>query len=86
MFTALILIAIAVVVWGIFSFNRLVRLRNQTHTAWADIDVQLKRQARSHSAARCGRAGIQGLRAERPEKCHGASHTGDDHHESRQTR
>lgn len=44
MFTALILIAIAVVVWGVFSFNRLVRLRNQTRTAWADIDVQLKRR------------------------------------------
>ena len=44
MFTALIVLAIAIVVWGIFSFNRLVRLRNQTHTAWADIDVQLKRR------------------------------------------
>lgn len=40
----LILIALAIVVWGVFSFNRLVRLRNQTRTAWADIDVQLKRR------------------------------------------
>lgn len=27
--------------WAVFSFNRLVRLRNQVHTAWADVDVQL---------------------------------------------
>ena len=38
----LVLIAIAVVVWGAVSFNALVRLRNQVRTAWADIDVQLK--------------------------------------------
>lgn len=44
MFIALIVVAIAIVIWGIFSFNRLVRLRNQTRTAWADIDVQLKRR------------------------------------------
>ncbi len=44
MFQLLILIAVVVVVWGAFSFNRLVRLRNQVRTAWADIDVQLKRR------------------------------------------
>jgi LemA protein len=44
MFTALILIAVAVVVWGAFAFNRLVRLRNQVRNAWADIDVQLRRR------------------------------------------
>ncbi len=44
MFILLILIAIAIVAWGSFSFNRLVRLRNQVRTAWADIDVQLKRR------------------------------------------
>jgi LemA protein len=31
-------------VWAIFSYNRLVRLRNQVRTAWADIDVQLTRR------------------------------------------
>lgn len=30
--------------WGVFAFNRLVRLRNQMRTAWADIDVQLTRR------------------------------------------
>jgi LemA protein len=30
--------------WGVFAFNRLVRLRNQSRTAWADIDVQLQRR------------------------------------------
>jgi LemA protein len=43
-FTALLLIALLVVIWGVFAFNRLVRLRNQVRTAWADIDVQLRRR------------------------------------------
>ena len=30
--------------WGGLTFNRLVRLRNQLRTAWADIDVQLHRR------------------------------------------
>ena len=30
--------------WAVLAFNRLVRLRNQTRTAWADIDVQLQRR------------------------------------------
>ncbi len=30
--------------WAAFAFNRLVRLRNQLRTAWADIDVQLHRR------------------------------------------
>ncbi len=30
--------------WGVFAFNRLVHLRNQVRTAWADIDVQLQRR------------------------------------------
>ena len=41
-------IAIAVVVllaiWGIVVYNRLVRLRNRTQNAWAQIDVQLKKR------------------------------------------
>ena len=43
--TFLALAAVLVVVaWGVFAFNRLVRLRNQWRTAWADIDVQLQRR------------------------------------------
>ncbi|MDQ3040406.1 MAG: LemA family protein, partial [Pseudomonadota bacterium] len=43
--TVLIMIAAAALaVWGVFAFNRLVRLRNQARTAWADIDVQLQRR------------------------------------------
>ena len=30
--------------WVMLTFNRLVRLRNQSRTAWADIDVQLQRR------------------------------------------
>ena len=42
--TVFLLIALAALVWGVISFNGLVRLRNQVRTAWADIDVQLKRR------------------------------------------
>jgi LemA protein len=35
---------VALALWGVFLFNRLVRLRTQMHGAWADIDVQLKRR------------------------------------------
>ncbi len=35
---------LAVLVWAVLAFNRLVRLRNQVRTAWADIDVQLMRR------------------------------------------
>jgi LemA protein len=31
-------------VWVVLAYNRLVRLRNQARTAWADIDVQLARR------------------------------------------
>lgn len=40
----LLLLALALFAWAGFSFNRLVRLRNQVRSAWADIDVQLKRR------------------------------------------
>lgn len=36
--------ALILVAWVVFVFNRLVRLRNLVHTAWADIDVQLMRR------------------------------------------
>ncbi|HVF40466.1 MAG TPA: LemA family protein [Gemmatimonadaceae bacterium] len=44
MITLLMVIGMAVVVMAVLSYNRLVRLRNQVKTAWADIDVQLKRR------------------------------------------
>lgn len=41
-----IIIAIVVVVafWFIITYNSLVRLKNRSQEAWADIDVQLKRR------------------------------------------
>lgn len=40
-----ILGAIVVVLgWGVFAYNRLVRLRMQTRAAWSQIDVQLRRR------------------------------------------
>lgn len=38
------LLIVVVLVWGVIEFNSLVRLRNQVNTAWADIDVQLRRR------------------------------------------
>jgi len=35
---------LALLLWAVLAFNRLVRLRNQVRTAWADIDVQLLRR------------------------------------------
>lgn len=37
-------VAVLVAAWAVFAFNRLVRLRNQMRSAWADIDVQLTRR------------------------------------------
>ena len=42
--SALLLLAAGLLAWAIFAFNRLVRLRNQVRTAWADVDVQLMRR------------------------------------------
>jgi LemA protein len=36
--------ALILLAWVVFVFNRLIRLRNQVRTAWADIDVQLMRR------------------------------------------
>jgi hypothetical protein len=36
--------AVAVLAWAIFTFNRLIRLRQLGDNAWSDIDVQLKRR------------------------------------------
>jgi LemA protein len=43
MIATLILLA-AVLVWGIFIYNRLVGDKNRVLSAWSDIDVQLKRR------------------------------------------
>lgn len=40
----LILVVLVACAWAIVLFNRLVRLRNQVRTAWADVDVQLMRR------------------------------------------
>jgi LemA protein len=42
--TFLVFLGIALLAWGILTFNRFTRLRNQTRAAWADIDVQLTRR------------------------------------------
>lgn len=39
-----IAIAVVVVLWLIFVFNRLITLKNRTEEAFSDIDVQLKRR------------------------------------------
>lgn len=38
------IVAITLAIWSMLAFNRLIRLRNQFRTAWADIDVQLQRR------------------------------------------
>jgi LemA protein len=40
-FSAILLIPLG---WGLWVFNRLVRLRNRVRAAWSDIDVQLTRR------------------------------------------
>ena len=44
MIAVVALIVLIVLGWAVVAYNRLVRLRNQVQTAWADIDVQLKRR------------------------------------------
>jgi LemA protein len=40
----LLVLILAVIIWIIAAYNRLVRLRNQADASWAQIDVQLKRR------------------------------------------
>jgi LemA protein len=40
----LCVLLVAVVIWVVAAYNRLVRLRNQADASWAQIDVQLKRR------------------------------------------
>lgn len=35
---------VVLLLWGIFAYNRFIRLRTQAEEAWSDIDVQLKRR------------------------------------------
>ncbi len=37
-------ILVAIVLWAIFTYNRLIIFRTRTKEAWSDIDVQLKRR------------------------------------------
>jgi LemA protein len=39
-----LIIIVAIVVWAVFAYNRLVSLRNQVDNSWRQIDVQLKRR------------------------------------------
>jgi LemA protein len=42
---AIVLLVLGVVgAWAVIAYNRLVRDRTRVHTAWSDIDVQLKRR------------------------------------------
>jgi len=42
---ALFLIVLIIAAYVIWVYNKLVRLRERVHNAWAQIDVQLKRRA-----------------------------------------
>lgn len=39
-----VLLLALLLAWAVWAYNRLIRLRNQVRTAWADIDVQLTRR------------------------------------------
>jgi LemA protein len=40
----LLVIVAVIVLYGVFAYNRLVRLRNRIENAWSQIDVQLRRR------------------------------------------
>ncbi len=44
MSTILFIALLIPLTWGVWTFNRLVRMRNQVKEAWAGIDVQLQRR------------------------------------------
>ena len=44
MYWVLYLVLAILLTWGVITFNRFVRLRNQVSEAWAGIDVQLQRR------------------------------------------
>jgi len=39
-----VILLLALLVWAVWTYNRLVRLRNQVNEAWAGIDVQLQQR------------------------------------------
>src|SRR5438552_3636146 len=39
-----IAVVVLLVVWLVFTYNRLVTARNRTQEAWSEIDVELKRR------------------------------------------
>ncbi len=39
-----LIVVAAVVVWAISAYNTLIRMKGETHNAWKQIDVQLKRR------------------------------------------
>ncbi|HHE76542.1 MAG TPA: LemA family protein [Candidatus Parcubacteria bacterium] len=43
LYTILILLGV-IILWFVFTYNRLVTLKNRAKEAWADIEVQLKRR------------------------------------------
>ena len=42
--TIFIVTVLVLLVWAVWTYNRLVRMRNQVDEAWAGIDVQLQRR------------------------------------------
>ncbi|GAA4364858.1 LemA family protein [Kangiella marina] len=36
--------AALIILWGLFSYNKIIALKNQVSSAWSDIDVQLTRR------------------------------------------
>jgi LemA protein len=43
-FVGFVILVVAVLLWVVVQYNRLVTLRNQTENGWKQIDVQLKRR------------------------------------------
>ncbi len=42
--TIIIIVIAVILLWVVFAYNALIRLRNRVKEAWSDIDVQLKRR------------------------------------------
>lgn len=40
-----LILLLALLIWGVLLFNKLVSLRQMAHNGWSDIEVQLKRRA-----------------------------------------
>ncbi len=60
----LLVIVVAIVLWMIGAYNRLISLKNQVANAWKQIDVQLKRRHDSDSEPREHGQGSDELRAD----------------------